>query len=110
MRKYVDIINEAPMMDVNLYGDWSDTTSHSPPQREIGKDEIAGEKNSFVSRIDRAQVRDPEFKTKAIRAFRNCPVPIYCYIVNKPEMLHFLWNLDYGRLDLTTSLPIFPPN
>lgn len=92
-------LNEAPLADIQLHGDWSDNSTHLAPKEkpgsswEWGKD---NKENSFVSKIDRKMAQDITVQSKLRKYFEVHSMDFYLYLVNDPEMEAFHKDLDYS--------------
>ena len=105
-------IQEAPLADFQLHGDWSDSKTHLAPAEKPSStwqwDKDNGN-NSFVSRVDRKMVQDISVQSRLRKMFEVHDINFYVYLVNDPKMKFFYSNIDYGAVgDDPELLKMFP--
>lgn len=94
-------IQEAPLADFQLHGDWSDNRTHLAPKEKETSDwewNKDNGQNSFVSKVDRKMVQDISTQSRLTKLFAKHDVDFYLYMVNTPEMEVFHRNIDFSEI------------
>ena len=102
MRRFINVISEAPLLDIQHLGDWSDEETDTSADLAFGGGHRGN--NSFAGKRDRRMATSPvilDSLTKKLETFRY---DFVLYFLNDKEIAKpFFQTIDWGVLDLSNA-------